>query len=225
MWEDRPSRPLLGKVGTTTCLARIRQYLLKPQRHKPLVPAFPLWEIEPSAMKAPNCNIMWYKATEWVLCAWPTNWKQPVSRYRTDWMCDGPLLTASSSPSVPFFLANRNSVSFRYSFSRKGDLQAQPQGKTHNSPKWKRFEIYGSTLVPPLPSPMSCVSSKISADLNDYRFWKCQLLCIYVKQAHSHTCSSTPDADHQILTKPMDHWAPSSLESSKPALYILNKKC
>ena len=160
-----------------------------------------------------------------VLCAWLRNWNQPASQYRDGWMCDGHLSAASSSPSVPFSLANRNSISFRYSFSRKGDLQTQPQGRTHNSLKWNRFEINGSTLVPPLPSPMSCVSSKICTNLNDYRFCKCQLLCIYVKQAHSHTCSSTPDVAHQVPTMPMDHLSPSSWESSKPALYLLNKKC
>ena len=58
MWEDGLSNPLLGTVDTMTCLARIRQYLLKFQMHKPLVPAFPLWEIEPSEMKAPDSNIM-----------------------------------------------------------------------------------------------------------------------------------------------------------------------
>ena len=62
-----------------------------------------------------------------------------VSQYRIDWMCGGHLLAANSSPSVSLFLANRNPISFRYPFSRKGDMQPQPQGKPCNSLEWKRL--------------------------------------------------------------------------------------
>ena len=124
------------RVDATVFLATIGQDVLKQNAHA-LGTSSPTLGSVTYAMKAPEGNNMCAE----LFIAVCVRQQKPgnnlkFSLCRTDGInVQRASVAANSSSSVPFSLAHRNSISFRYPFPEKGDLQSQLQRKTYVSPK------------------------------------------------------------------------------------------